>query len=955
MFIKKSQHTIELKDVQFLNSPDDSIGIDQKTAEINYKNALTKLSETQVEADLETDGDGSHANVFDLEAEIKGHPDSLFVSVYAIAADVSNDNGDYFSSAELKKATSTFVGVPVFTNHQNNDIEQARGKVVHSWWDEGKNGIMIIARVDAKAYPDLARGIKEEYIAATSMGCLTEKCRVLMDNGTYLPISEVQPGDFVYTHLGNVKEVINTQIRPKKEFIKSIKFEGYQSTIEITRNHKVLTLKKHELCACGCGGELPSYKKGTHRSKSWKKKYKKRYLNGHSNNVWQWYSKSKGDLQSKEEMQAPRKFIMDDVQWVESGKLEIGDIVLFPIKKRKSRKSEDCTVGKARLLGYFLAEGCFARHKGKLYSTTFSFNLNEENTYVQEVIDLLKSEFPGCKPCKIRRTKSNVCLVVVRKSEIARWFYRCCGQYSSKKRISKKILNWPDEYLKHLVGTYINGDGCFSTRKYIPKSGSIIQNISVATVSHDLFSQIHFILTRMGIYTQCFSSFADDHSIEIKKAAGAESAVVVSRYFLGNRTHLNVRPVFSIGIKHSQMHKIFNYTGFDPSKIVKKSRNNDYLKFIDVYTNPKNKNPKMQFMARPIKCIEDYYFDGLVYNMEVKDDHSYIAEDMAVKNCQVQHSVCSICHNAASEPSDYCSHIKEQKTRHVAAKNQKCCYHKNGTEKKCPLCGSTKDNIKKYSVDQKAFEYNYGIKFIENSFVTSPAFSDCGVKEVINPQNFLEKAAIVSEKLPSLLKAASQNVYTCDCQKADEEEQKDPVFEFLTSAFKIAQELPPLLKVASEHDVICDDKKCVKYASQKELDDLNSALTLITEVAQAILKQREQVDMEFLSDIAAVLADLQQVTDELTEQGFGRLPSTEGETGQESGSPAASPGNVPGTPVANPAAAPTSITSGPAGAVGTVTGPMAKLKVPFVKVANKQVKIKPPLKKEQKIIFNLKK
>ncbi len=107
---------------------------------------------------------------FDLEAAVKDHPEHLFVKIFAIKKDEVNDNADSFSEAELKKAAHTFVGVPIFTNHQNDDIEKAKGKVVHAWYDDEKGGIFIVARIDKVAYPRIARGIEEGYINGTSMG-----------------------------------------------------------------------------------------------------------------------------------------------------------------------------------------------------------------------------------------------------------------------------------------------------------------------------------------------------------------------------------------------------------------------------------------------------------------------------------------------------------------------------------------------------------------------------------------------------------------------------------------------------------------------------------------------------------------------------------------------------------------------------------------------------------------
>ena len=107
---------------------------------------------------------------FDIHTAVSDQPEHLFVKVFAIKKNEVNDNGDYFSEEELKKASKTFIGVPVFVNHQNDDIEKARGKVVHSWWDEDKGGIYTINMVDKIAYPRLARGIEAGYVTGSSMG-----------------------------------------------------------------------------------------------------------------------------------------------------------------------------------------------------------------------------------------------------------------------------------------------------------------------------------------------------------------------------------------------------------------------------------------------------------------------------------------------------------------------------------------------------------------------------------------------------------------------------------------------------------------------------------------------------------------------------------------------------------------------------------------------------------------
>lgn len=253
--------------------------------------------------------------------------------------------------------------------------------------------------------------------------------------------------------------------------------------------------------------------------------------------------------------------------------------------------------------------------------------------------------------------------------------------------------------------------------------------------------------------------------------------------------------------------------------------------------------------------------------------------------CQVKYSLCSICHNKAETPDQYCEHIRERKTRQITAKKVKCQYHKLGDEEQCPLCGSKKGETKTFDVDQKAFEYNYGIRFIENSFVVNPACRDCGVTEVIDSQAFLSKVADITERLPRLLKAAS------------------------------------------EKNIMCTDQGCVHLAGQKEIEDLNEALDKITSVSQSMLQQKDQLDLEFLSDLVKVLADLQSVTDELTQQGYGRLQSP-GEAPQEAAQGQALTGQPPGaapTPMNPTPGGGSKIESGQAGSVGTVTGPAASL------------------------------
>ncbi len=109
-----------------------------------------------------------------IEAEIKKHPKALFFRAKAIEADRQNTNGDFFSTEELLKAYKSFEGVPFFTNHDNQDVEKARGKIVFAEWVPEEKAVYTIAFVDRDAYPHICRSIEEEYVTGVSMGASVE-------------------------------------------------------------------------------------------------------------------------------------------------------------------------------------------------------------------------------------------------------------------------------------------------------------------------------------------------------------------------------------------------------------------------------------------------------------------------------------------------------------------------------------------------------------------------------------------------------------------------------------------------------------------------------------------------------------------------------------------------------------------------------------------------------------
>ena len=76
----------------------------------------------------------------------------------------ANQNGDFFSEEELKKTYKSFIGKSVFVDHDNENVEKARGIIIDAVWNDRGKFVELLKAVDKKAYPELARGIEKGLI-----------------------------------------------------------------------------------------------------------------------------------------------------------------------------------------------------------------------------------------------------------------------------------------------------------------------------------------------------------------------------------------------------------------------------------------------------------------------------------------------------------------------------------------------------------------------------------------------------------------------------------------------------------------------------------------------------------------------------------------------------------------------------------------------------------------------
>src|SRR5690606_8964420 len=64
-----------------------------------------------------------------------------------------------------------------------------------------------------------------------------------------------------------------------------------------------------------------------------------------------------------------------------------------------------------------------------------------------------------------------------------------------------------------------------------------------------------------------------------------------------------------------------------------------------------------KYLYTTITSIEKSDFSGFVFDLEVDDDHTYVANGIGVSNCISLFTMCSRCGNVAVDDSQICSHV----------------------------------------------------------------------------------------------------------------------------------------------------------------------------------------------------------------------------------------------------------------------------------------------------------
>jgi hypothetical protein len=258
--------------------------------------------------------------------------------------------------------------------------------------------------------------------------CFTSDARVTMANGSRKPISEVVIGDRVLSHDGRAHDVTSVMMRPYEGPLALLKATGHE-VIRCTPEHPFLV-----------GARRPLFMQ------------RRRYADTMAVESGSRYPYDAGRR---------RGAVTETAIWREAAAIDRGQYLLSPVMTHTP--VEGPSVALCRVLGYFLAEGCFIKEKPGHRACApvglqFTFGVADDRRgFVADLCAAL--EALGATP-SVTTPRPSTIVVRVYRCDFVDTVKEYCGEYSDGKHLPADIWSWPIECQRGLLAGYWNGDGC---------------------------------------------------------------------------------------------------------------------------------------------------------------------------------------------------------------------------------------------------------------------------------------------------------------------------------------------------------------------------------------------------------------------------------------------------------------------------------------------------------------
>ena len=493
---------------------------------------------------------------------------------FVLQAEVSNI---YSQDGKLRRIHNVLLAKNFEVIEQVNELLGKKGKL-------GSDGRPIFG-----SYPcyEMVEDLKkiDNDIEIIPAHCLIPDSLIHTQNGLK-KIKHIKKKDYVLTHKGRFKKVEKTFRRKYLGEIIEIVPACLKKGTYFTPEHPIYSIKTykfcknvpHTICKPTCG----YLKRGC----------KIKAFNDYNPSWHQVKDLEKGDIilypRYNKTKDKPVIYLEDIVRGFKEGNHIKPKNVKQSVKNALIKNKIKVSKGFCRLIGYYLAEGyCTRDYIG------FTFSENEIN-YASDVETLLKKSFGEFINIQTKKEKSKGISVIVH-SKILRDFFSIFYTKKPFRSFSKSLPSWfidlPTEKLKELLIGWWRGDMGY-------------------TCSLDLLNQFKTIFIKLGIIP----------SIDVISAESINKRRENKCNKIENR---------NIIAKHDIFH-LHNLSFFTDCQRLNKLP--EFKKFITKLDRRRGWIDE-GYIYLPINKIIKKRYVGFVYNLEVKDDNSYLTENLAVHNC----------------------------------------------------------------------------------------------------------------------------------------------------------------------------------------------------------------------------------------------------------------------------------------------------------------------------------
>ena len=245
------------------------------------------------------------------------------------------------------------------------------------------------------------------------------------------------------------------------------------------------------------------------------------------------------------------------------------------------------------LLGIFLAEGWVNNKKGR---KTISLSFGDEKELIDRVYNIIVNELkitPNVKKYKNQKGTQIYFSHQLLSEFLSKEFYTSEEHFSHTKSIPNWVKNTGEKNIISFIKGYYEGDGCFSQ-----KDKSLF--ISMLSVSEVLIDDLKILYMMLGILP--------NKSTSIKYGENK----IMGRVINAKNSH-------TLTISGKQIYKLLDI--FNISYTDNRIR---YNRFFE----------DDEYWYVPITEITKSEYSGVVYNLEVEDDHSYLVNGgLSAHNC----------------------------------------------------------------------------------------------------------------------------------------------------------------------------------------------------------------------------------------------------------------------------------------------------------------------------------